>query len=46
MQTYVILRRSGWRDAADLGLAAERSTLEGEKTPDDVRRPDPQEVLA
>ena len=37
MQTYVILRRSGWRDAADLGLAAERSTLEGEQTPDDIR---------
>ena len=37
MQTYVILRRHGWRDAADLGLAAERSTLEGEQTPDDIR---------
>jgi hypothetical protein len=37
MQTYVILRRNGWRDAADLGLAAERSTLEGETTPDDIR---------
>ena len=37
MQTDVILRRSGWQDAAELGLAAERSTLEDEKTPDDVR---------
>jgi len=37
MQTYVILRRNGWRDAVDLGLAAERSTLEGENTPDDIR---------
>jgi hypothetical protein len=37
METYVILRRNGWRDAADLGAAAERSTLEGEKVPDDIR---------
>jgi hypothetical protein len=37
METYVILRRNGWRDGADLGAAAERSTLEGEKTPDDIR---------
>jgi thiamine biosynthesis protein ThiC len=33
----VILRRNGWRDGADLGAAAERSTLEGEKMPDDIR---------
>ena len=37
METYVILRRGGWRDAADLRAAAERSTLEGEKTPDEIR---------
>jgi hypothetical protein len=37
METYVILRRNGWRDGADLGAAAERSTLEGEKTPEDIR---------
>lgn len=37
METYVILRRGGWRDGADLRTAAERSTLEGEKTPDDIR---------
>jgi hypothetical protein len=37
METYVILRRSGWAAAADLAEAAERSTAEGEKTPDDVR---------
>ena len=37
METYVILRRNGWRDGADLGAAAERSTLEGEKTSDDIR---------
>jgi Protein of unknown function (DUF4242) len=37
METYVILRRSGWRDGEDLRVAAERSALEGEKTPDEVR---------
>lgn len=36
MQTYVILRRNGWRTGADLAAAAERSTAEGERTPDDV----------
>jgi hypothetical protein len=37
METYAILRRNGWRDGDDLRAAAERSTLEGEKTPDDIR---------
>lgn len=37
MDTYVILRRSGWRSPQDLQKAAERSTAEGEKMPDDVR---------
>lgn len=37
MDTYVILRRNGWRTAEDLGEAAARSTAEGEKMPDDVR---------
>ena len=37
METYVILRRNGWRDADELRAAAELSTLEGEKTPDEVR---------
>jgi hypothetical protein len=37
MQTYVILRRDGWRDGADLEAAAARSTAEGDKMPDDVR---------
>jgi hypothetical protein len=37
VDTYVILRRSGWRSPAELGEAAQRSTAEGEKTPDDVR---------
>jgi hypothetical protein len=37
MDMYVILRRNGWRSGEDLREAAERSTLEGEKTPDEVR---------
>jgi hypothetical protein len=37
VETYVILRRRGWRTGDDLRAAAERSTLEGEKSPDDVR---------
>jgi thiamine biosynthesis protein ThiC len=36
METYVILRRGGWRTADDLAAAAERSTSEGERMPDDV----------
>ena len=38
MDTYAILRRSGWRSPEDLGAAAERSTKVGnEDMPDDVR---------
>jgi Protein of unknown function (DUF4242) len=37
MDTYVILRRSGWRSPEELGQAADRSTAEGEKMSDDVR---------
>ena len=37
MDTYVILRRGGWRTAEDLQEAAARSTAEGDKMPDDVR---------
>lgn len=37
MDTYVILRRTGWRTAEELQEAAARSTLEGERTPEDVR---------
>ena len=37
METYVILRRGGWRTGADLEAAAARSTAEGERMPDDVR---------
>ena len=36
MDTYVILRRSGWRDGAELGEAAARSAAVGEEMPDDV----------
>ena len=38
MQTYVILRRSGWKSGGDLEEAAARSTKVGdEDMPDDVR---------
>ena len=37
MDTYVILRRSGWRSPQELQTAAERSTEEGDKVPDDIR---------
>ena len=36
MDTYVILRRNGWRTAEDLQQAAARSSAEGERMPDDV----------
>ena len=36
METYVILRRSGWRTGDDLREAAERSSAVGETMPDDV----------
>jgi len=36
MDTYVILRRNGWRTAEDLGVAAERSSAVGEEMPEDV----------
>jgi thiamine biosynthesis protein ThiC len=38
MQTYAILRRSGWKSPADLEEAAGRSTKVGdEDMPDDIR---------
>ena len=38
MQTYVILRRAGWKSPADLGAAAERSKRVGDDDmPDDIR---------
>ena len=36
METYVILRRGGWRTADELAAAAERSTAEGERMQDDI----------
>jgi hypothetical protein len=36
MDTYVILRRNGWKTADDLKEAAARSSAEGERMPDDV----------
>ena len=37
MQLFAILRRNGWRTPEDLEAAAERSTAEGNKRPDEVR---------
>jgi hypothetical protein len=36
MNTYVILRRDGWKSPEDLQAAAQRSTEQGEKMPDDI----------
>jgi hypothetical protein len=36
VETYVILRRGGWRTAEELQEAAARSTAEGERMPEDV----------
>jgi len=37
MKTYVILRRSAWESADELGIAAGRSTEVGDEMPDDIR---------
>jgi hypothetical protein len=37
MDTFVILRRGGWRSGEELGEAAERSIAEGDRMADDVR---------
>jgi hypothetical protein len=37
VETYVILRRNGWRTPGDLQEAAARSTAEGDQMPDDIR---------
>ncbi len=37
MNTYVILRRGGWRSPEDLQAAAERSTEVGDEMSDDIR---------
>jgi sporulation protein YlmC with PRC-barrel domain len=36
MDTYVIVRRNGWRTGADLEEAAQRSLAEGDRMPDDI----------
>jgi Protein of unknown function (DUF4242) len=36
MNTYVILRRNGWRSPEELGEAAKRSTEVGEEMADDI----------
>jgi hypothetical protein len=36
METYVIVRRNGWRSAEELTEAARRSTTEGERMSEDV----------
>lgn len=36
METYVILRRNGWRTADELREAAEHSSAVGERMPDEV----------
>ena len=38
METYVILRRGGWRTPDELQAALARSIEESERTPDDLRR--------
>jgi hypothetical protein len=37
VETYLILRRGGWRTAHELQNAARRSTVEGDGMADDVR---------
>ena len=37
MNSYVILRRGGWRSGEELERAAARSTEAGEQMPDDIR---------
>lgn len=37
METYVIIRRNGWRTADELHEAARRSTIEGDRMAEDVR---------
>jgi thiamine biosynthesis protein ThiC len=37
MNTYVILRRGGWRSPEELGVAAQRSTEVGEEMSDEIR---------
>ncbi|HUG64729.1 MAG TPA: nickel-binding protein [Gaiellaceae bacterium] len=36
MDTYVIVRRSGWNTGAEFAESAARSTVEGDRMPDDI----------
>ena len=36
METYLVMRRKGWRTAEDLSAAAVRSAAEGDRMPDDI----------
>lgn len=37
METYVILRRCGWRTPDEVQAATARSSEEGDRTPEDIR---------
>lgn len=37
METYLVLRRAGWRAPEELWAATARSQAEGDRTPDDIR---------
>jgi hypothetical protein len=37
VELFAILRRNGWRTPGDLQEAAARSTVEGDRTPEDIR---------
>jgi hypothetical protein len=37
VETYIILRRGGWRTPEELKEAAARSTAAGDQMPDDIR---------
>ena len=37
METYLILRRGGWHTSDEVHEAAQRSTIEAERLPDDIR---------
>jgi hypothetical protein len=37
VETYVVVRRGGWRTPDELRAATERSTAEGGEMPDDIR---------
>ena len=37
METYLIVRRSGWHTSDEVHEATQRSTIEAERLPDDIR---------